>query len=355
MLLVTRSDLGWPASAAPDQATTQGVKIHYEGTPVSSDLLSDHNKCIQEWKDIRASHLANKAENYSDVAYNYAACPHGYLLEGRGIGKRTGANGNQTLNRAHYAIVGLVGDSGLTDPTPEMLSALRDGIELLQANGAGGEIKGHRDGYATSCPGEPLYNWVQAGAPRPNSQPTPVPAPGPSTPARYKTTIAGLEYGYGANGDQVTEVGNALVAKGFGSHYSEGPGPNWTDADTLNYQDYQKSLGYSDNEADGVPGPTSLQQLLGHIPGTQAVYSPPSFPQGLRPNSSNPSAKQLQQALKDTQWLDNDVTLNDNYGPKTQAAVAGFNAKHGLNNAGVSYDPAIGPHGWDLLFTLAYA
>lgn len=349
MLLVTRSELGWPVSAAPDQATTLGVKVHYEGTAVSNDLLNNHDACLQEWQDIRRSHLANKVENYSDVAYNYAACPHGYLFEGRGIGKRTGANGNQPLNKAHYAIVGLVGSSGLTQPTPEMLSAIRDGIDLLQANGAGGEIKGHRDGYATSCPGEPLYNWVLQGAPRPNSAPTPQPV----TPARYQNNINGLAYGYGAHGDQVTEVGQALVARGFGNHYTSGPGPDWTDADTLNYSDYQKSLGLSGSDADGVPGASSLEGLLGYVPGAQK-YTPPAFPQGLRPNSSSPSARSLQQALKDTQWLDGNVTLSDNYGPKTQDAVAGFNKKHGFNNAGVSYDPAIGPKGWNLLFTLAY-
>ncbi|WP_327246540.1 peptidoglycan recognition protein family protein [Streptomyces sp. NBC_01320] len=170
MKLVTRAQLGWPASAAPTQATAKGVKVHYEGAPVSTKLLTDHQACISQWKAIRASHLANKTENYSDVAYNYAACPHGYLLEGRGLGKRTGANGNQPLNVAHYAVVGLVGSSGLTEPTDAMLGAIRDGIELLRAHGAGAEIKGHRDGYATACPGGPLYTWVQNGAPRPKSE-----------------------------------------------------------------------------------------------------------------------------------------------------------------------------------------
>ncbi|MEU1506420.1 peptidoglycan recognition family protein [Kitasatospora sp. NPDC005748] len=193
MKLVTRADLGWPASAAPLQATTLGVKVHYEGTPVSVSLLSDHGACLREWQNIRASHLANTAENYSDVAYNYAACPHGYLLEGRGIGRRTGANGNQDLNRAHYAIVGLVGDSGLTQPTAAMLGAIRDGIELLRAHGAGQEIKGHRDGYATSCPGGPLYAWVEAGAPRPTTTtPAPTPAPTPSEEDDMPLTDADL-------------------------------------------------------------------------------------------------------------------------------------------------------------------
>jgi len=157
MKLVTRAALGWPASAAPTQRTAKGVKVHYEGTTVSRSLLDNHDACLALWKNIRNAHLANRAENYSDVAYNYAACPHGYLLEGRGIGRRTGANGNQALNQAHYAILGLLGAKGLTEPTDAMLSAIRDGIELLRKNGAGTEIKGHRDGYATACPGGPLY------------------------------------------------------------------------------------------------------------------------------------------------------------------------------------------------------
>ncbi|MFE2832148.1 peptidoglycan recognition family protein [Streptomyces mirabilis] len=172
MKLVTRAQLGWPASAAPTQTSTLGVKVHYEGEPVSTRLLTDHSACIAEWQAIRKAHLADTKENYSDIAYNYGACPHGYLLEGRGIGKRTGANGNQPLNIAHYAVCGLVGSSGLTQPTDAMLGAIRDGIELLRQHGAGLEIKGHRDGYPTACPGGPLYAWVLKGAPRP----TPTPA-----------------------------------------------------------------------------------------------------------------------------------------------------------------------------------
>lgn len=83
-------------------------------------------------------------------------------------------------------------------------------------------------------------------------------------------------------------------------------------------------------------------------------YTPPAFPKGLAPNHAKPSARTLQRALKATDWLGENVELADNYGPQTQKAVAGFNAKHGLNDAGKSYDPAIGPKGWALLFTLAY-
>ncbi len=211
--LVTRAQLGWPASAAPSQTSTKGVKVHYEGSPVSTKLLTDHNACIAEWKAIRASHLANKAENYSDVAYNYAACPHGYLLEGRGLRKRTGANGNQTLNQAHYAIVGLVGSSGLTQPTDAMLSAIRDGIDLLRKNGAGSEIKGHRDGYATACPGGPLYAWVQKGAPKPTT----------NTSATEEDPMAG--YSKAEIGDAVLYRDNIPAPK---SAPDKTKNPNWS-------------------------------------------------------------------------------------------------------------------------------
>jgi hypothetical protein len=89
-------------------------------------------------------------------------------------------------------------------------------------------------------------------------------------------------------------------------------------------------------------------------PPTKPVYTPPAFPEGLAPGKSNPSAQSLQKALKATGWLAKNTTLSNNYGPKTQAAVAGFNKQHKLNNAGDNYDPAIGHQGWKLLFTLAY-
>ena len=266
MKLVTRAQLGWPASAAPTQTSTKGVKVHYEGTAVSTKLLTDHDACIAEWKAIRKSHMANTKEGYSDIAYNYGACPHGFLLEGRGIGKRTGANGDQPLNKAHYAIVGLVGSEGLTQPNDAMLGAIRDGIELLRQHGAGTEIKGHRDGYATSCPGGPLYAWVQKGAPRPTgtgggpttAKPKYEPFPG------AQLFMAGSKPAIGRSSAIFTAMGKRLVARGFGRYYKVGPGPKLGEADVSAYEAYQRSLGYTGADAKWPPGPTSWAQL--HVP-----------------------------------------------------------------------------------------
>lgn len=263
MKLVTRDQLGWPASAAPAQTSAKGVKIHYEGTAVSRSLLTDHGKCLAEWKAIRASHLANTKENYSDIAYNYGACPHGYLLEGRGIGKRTGANGNQELNRGHYAIVGLVGSEGLTDPTDAMLGAIRDGIELLRKHGAGTEIKGHRDGHATACPGKVLYAWVQKGAPRPGGTTKPA-----TTPAKPKYEpypgeaffMRGKAPALGKQSAIFTAMGKRLVAVGC-SRYQVGPGPKLGQADIASYEAWQRKCGYSGAAAKWPPGPTTWAKL----------------------------------------------------------------------------------------------
>lgn len=312
MKLITRAQLGWPASAAPDQATTRGVKVHYEGTPVSRDLLDDHDRCIQEWKAIRKSHLANTAENYSDIAYNYGACPHGYLLEGRGIGKRTGANGNQDLNRAHYAIVGLVGSSGLVEPTDAMLAAIRDGIDLLRKHGAGAEVKGHRDGYATACPGEALYAWVRKGAPRPGGSggdetdgaatytvrkgdtlsaiarrchttaaklaelnnikdPDAIRAgqtlklPPGKAPAPEVPPFPGRDaFRLGRSHPGVEQLDRQLVRLGFTEHHDgDGyqPGPRFTEHTRLNVAAFQRSKGELRGDPDGYPGPLTWKLL----------------------------------------------------------------------------------------------
>lgn len=78
------------------------------------------------------------------------------------------------------------------------------------------------------------------------------------------------------------------------------------------------------------------------------------FPVGIAPGKSDPSAEPLQAALQVTGWMPKDVHRSPHYGPATCSAVAGFNAKHHMNSFGKRHDPAIGPHGWALLMSLAY-
>ncbi len=270
MQLVTRAQWG----AHPSRydlvyiASTKGVKVHYEGTPVPTSLVDHHDQCDDRMRAIQASHLANTKEDYSDIAYNFVVCPHGYVYEGRGLHKKTAANGNQPLNIAHYAVCGMVGSEGYTHPTDAQLDGIRDAIDYLQHDGgAGQEIKGHRDGYATECPGAPLYTWVVAGAPRPAST-TP---PKPVTPAKPPTVslthlIAaarrdpGLPQGGTTHPDEVRRVEAALRGEGLLPAAYAGDG-SFGSRTVLAYAAWQRHLGYIGAAADGIPGHTSLSKL----------------------------------------------------------------------------------------------
>ncbi|MFE4519640.1 peptidoglycan-binding protein [Kitasatospora sp. NPDC056783] len=177
-----------------------------------------------------------------------------------------------------------------------------------------------------------LRDW--AGAPAPRPEPTPQPSP---APARYRTSVGGLPYGYGVHGDQVTAVGRALVAAGFGRHYQQGPGPDWSDADTLNYADFQSSLGYSGSDADGVPGETSLRELLGGpIPLAQVDHGhvvasarhDPSAPQGATTYPDDVYTVQLAlvaEGLLDPQWG------HGSFGTRTIAAYSALQSRYGYS------------------------
>lgn len=255
MKWVSRKELGWPASAAPDQLNTKGVKVHYEGTTVNCD---SHEDCVVLVKAIRKAHLANVEENYSDIAYNLLVCRHGHVFEGRGKRKRTGANGNQSLNQAHYAVCALLGSKGDTDPTEEMVEALKDAIAYLRSNGAGKEIKGHRDGHATACPGEPLYKLVKGK----KLEPTPVVTAKPKP--IYAAWPGDGFFRLGRKHKIITELGKSLKRAGYKADYT--PTDEFTRADIKAYAWWQRKLNYTGKDADGYPGKTSWDKLHVSIP-----------------------------------------------------------------------------------------
>ncbi|MEW2635271.1 peptidoglycan-binding protein [Streptomyces sp. NPDC048389] len=334
MKLVRRSAWGAPASSpAAPLPRARGVKVHWLGGPYAVGV---HSGCAAKVRAIRAAHLAHATENYIDIAYNAIACPHGHVFEGRGAGRRSGANGNLTLNTGHYAVLALHGTT--TGPPGDMLlHALADAIGWLQAEGAGDEVLGHRDGHNTQCPGDDLYAWVRAGAPRPGGE---LPQGGhgarvPLPPPRYQVTIDGLAYGHGARGEHVTAVGRALVAAGHGDHYRVGPGPTWSDADTLNYASWQRSLGYSGADADGVPGKSSLRLLLGDLPTSRPVVdlsrlvtAARSDPAHLGRPITYPAVRVVENALV-AEGLLNTRYADGHYGTATVDAYAGWQRRCG--------------------------
>ncbi|MFF7365807.1 peptidoglycan-binding protein [Streptomyces sp. NPDC008125] len=61
----------------------------------------------------------------------------------------------------------------------------------------------------------------------------------------------------------ITAMGKRLVAVGCG-RYKVGPGPSWSEADRQSVAAWQRHLGYTGSDADGIPGPASWAAL--HVP-----------------------------------------------------------------------------------------
>ncbi|MEU8379003.1 N-acetylmuramoyl-L-alanine amidase [Streptosporangium sp. NPDC048865] len=147
-------------------SSTKGVKVHYTGGTVDPDIVNDHKLCVAVVRSIQNHHM--DGNGWIDIGYSLLCCPHRKVFEGRGRNHVPSANG-AGLNSGHYAVLGMVGNAGFTRPNDGVKWGILDAIDYLRdKGGAGREIKGHRDGYNTSCPGGPLYDWVKAGCPAPS-------------------------------------------------------------------------------------------------------------------------------------------------------------------------------------------
>lgn len=146
----------------------KGVKIHYTGGRVDPACLDNHNLCTKAVQAIQHMHMSGNG--WLDIAYSFVVCPHGDTYVGRGLHRLPAANG-PGFNSGHYAVLALVGNAGLVAPPESMLIGLCDTIDYIREEaGTGKEVRGHRDGYATDCPGAALYAWVRNGATRPGDR-----------------------------------------------------------------------------------------------------------------------------------------------------------------------------------------
>lgn len=333
---------GTPASVPLSRRTE--FFVHYDG---------GHPITRSGYAIMRAIEAVHIGQGWSGVGYNFVIDQAGNVYEGRGWGLQ-GAHCPDHNTSGIGVQIAIGGDQ---EPSAKALAACRALYEeACKKTGRTLAKRGHRDGFATACPGTKLYAWVKAGMPAGDYEAAPDPG-GSSTGgssadvARYQVTISGLTYGYGAKGDHVTKVGKALVKAGFGKHYTSGPGPVWTDVDSLNYIDFQKSLGYTGAAADGVPGEASLKKLLGSLPGKVTAKPTPPFPGRDRfgPGKNNASVTLLGQQLVRKGYSKH---YTSGPGPKWSEAdrknVEAFQRAQGWT--GSDADGIPGPETWKRLF-----
>jgi len=270
MTLVTRAQWGArpPAGSINTiSAHPLGVAVHYEGVNVGT---TTHDTCAQRVRNIQADHMRATARHdaWSDIAYSFLACQHGYLFAGRGTGKGSAANGTTTGNQNYYAVCGLIGPTDT--PTQWLITAIGDGINLCRAAGAGDVVVGHLDLFATACPGAALYTLVRAGhwngfvtpAPTP-VKPAPVPVVGPKPVTRVLLVVDGVFgvlsrkrfqqwAGLLAQDGVLGPLSWRAIQRKVGGLGIDGlPGP-------ITWKAIQRKVG---SPADGLPGPDTYRHL----------------------------------------------------------------------------------------------
>ncbi|MFD9335106.1 peptidoglycan-binding protein [Streptomyces sp. NPDC060028] len=106
------------------------------------------------------------------------------------------------------------------------------------------------------------------------------------------------KFGPGANNNHVTKLGQMLVKRGGGSHYTSGPGPRWSESDRKATQAFQRAQGWTGSDADGIPGKATWDYLVngkGKNIGTGGGESGTAFPGAshFRPGAVNTHVKAI--------------------------------------------------------------
>ena len=142
-----------------------GLAVHYSAA--IADTVADHGLCDDRVRSIQAYHM--NSNGWNDIAYNFLACQHGYVYEGRGFGIRSAANGTNYGNEHFIACCFLGGDIvGRDDVTDLGREAIRWVVaEMKRRVDTAKAVVCHSDLKATACPGNELRAWVRLGLPLP--------------------------------------------------------------------------------------------------------------------------------------------------------------------------------------------
>ncbi|MFD5144013.1 peptidoglycan-binding protein [Streptomyces sp. NPDC058401] len=134
-------------------------------------------------------------------------------------------------------------------PGPVWSSADRAATKAFQ------EAQGWRGADADGIPGAATWALLTSGKGRDIGSGSDGPTTGSAFPG-------GQYFRPGQSNDHVARLGRRLVERGFGRHYSEGPGPRWSESDRRNVEAFQRAQGWRGAEADGYPGPETWRRLF---------------------------------------------------------------------------------------------
>lgn len=157
MKLEKRAVFGWPKSGAGPASPRNGIAIHYDGSDQKL-AKQKHTACREYWRDTRKFHMG-PSRGWADIGYSFAVCPHGIVLEGRGLNKVQAAQpgGNETW----YSVTFMSGPSEA--PTAAQVGAFRELRAWLRGKGVAAALRPHSAFISTSCCGNILRNLINNG------------------------------------------------------------------------------------------------------------------------------------------------------------------------------------------------
>lgn len=252
MQIITRDQWGFsgwldnspPAKVALSQRTE--FFVHYEGGQhtTSTGVAAP-----------RAIHAYHRGQGWAGIGYSYVITQDGTIYEGRGLDYQ-GAH-CPDHNISGFGVQLHIG--GDQQPTDAALAACVDLYDhLCRLTGRTLAKRGHRDGFATECPGPVLYPWVQAGMPRPNSAPTPPPKE-PAVPTSPNEP-GGWLLRAGTRDNTQVEASLAILYKyNFTNNQPAIPGRSLTEADVANLADFQRVAGLVAGQGLDWPTMQALQ------------------------------------------------------------------------------------------------
>lgn len=135
-----------------------GVMGHWGGGP---QRVSSIDEAIERWLAWQRMHMApgglGTQNGAADIAYN-AGFWRGYILAGRGLNTRSGANGTNDAN-TRFVSFAWIGGEGET-PTDEDYATFTYMVKDARDNGAGFQVKPHSSVRPTSCPGNDWRSYM---------------------------------------------------------------------------------------------------------------------------------------------------------------------------------------------------
>ena len=162
-------------------AKVRHLVVHWPGTAGVIGLdVATIARYLRGWQ---AYHQDDRG--WSDIAYGVGVDQAGRVWELRGRDVRDGAtSGHGGISQSILAILG-AGE----DPSLAMLAAIARVAADMRGSAPDARIVGHRALVTTSCPGQPLADWIARGMP---ADPGQLPAPAHLPPTTAKLAEDGL-------------------------------------------------------------------------------------------------------------------------------------------------------------------